>query len=157
MTMNIRIGTTLAIVAILLMMAASFTPRRISSWNSHTPMDEQTTATTVSPAPSAGNSALVVVMMRTQYDVFPAHAGPETERGVEPDVIAEAGLGIREDAGIGVWLSRREALKHERQHEHSGSGDRPRDNGTQDAGLHAEPAWQEEHPLPDHRADDHCG
>jgi hypothetical protein len=74
MTMNIRMGTTLAIVAILLMMAASLTPRRISSWNSQTPTDEQTTATTVSPAPSAGNSALVVVMMRTQYDVFPAHA-----------------------------------------------------------------------------------
>jgi hypothetical protein len=28
----------------------------------------------VSPDPSAGKSALVVVMMTTQYEVFPAHA-----------------------------------------------------------------------------------
>jgi hypothetical protein len=32
------------------------------------------TAATVSPAPSAGNSALAVVMITTQYEVFPAHA-----------------------------------------------------------------------------------
>ena len=32
------------------------------------------TASTVSPLPRAGNSALVVVMISTQYEVLPAHA-----------------------------------------------------------------------------------
>ena len=38
------------------------------------------TAITVSPAPSAGKSALVVVMITTQYDVFPAHADAQNPK-----------------------------------------------------------------------------
>ena len=73
-TMNTRIGTTLAMVTMRLMTAASLTPRIIEEGNSHTPIDDTITANTVSPAPSPGNSALNVAMMSTQYEVLPAHA-----------------------------------------------------------------------------------
>ena len=72
--MKTRIGTILATVAMRLMMAACLTPRLIIQKKSHNPSDDNTTASTVEPSPSAGNSALVVAMMSTQYDVFPAQA-----------------------------------------------------------------------------------
>ena len=56
------------------MTAASLTPRKTRKTNSHTPIDDTITAATVSPAPNAGTTALMVAVISTQYDVLPAHA-----------------------------------------------------------------------------------
>ena len=56
------------------MTAASLTPRITRKANSHTPIADTTTASTVSPAPNAGTTALIVAVMSTQYEVLPAQA-----------------------------------------------------------------------------------
>ena len=56
------------------MTAASLTPRNTRKTNSHTPIADTTTASTVSPAPNPGTSALIVAVMSTQYEVLPAQA-----------------------------------------------------------------------------------
>jgi hypothetical protein len=56
------------------MTAASLTPRMTSKANSHTPIADTTTASTVSPSPKPGTSALSVAVMSTQYEVLPAQA-----------------------------------------------------------------------------------
>ncbi|CAM5513992.1 hypothetical protein SVIOM342S_03966 [Streptomyces violaceorubidus] len=48
------------------MAVASFTPRRISEKNTHSPAEDSTTATAVSPSPSSGQTAPAVDMIRTQ-------------------------------------------------------------------------------------------
>jgi hypothetical protein len=53
------------------MTAASLTPRKTRKTNSHTPIDDTITAATVSPAPNAGTTALMVAAISTQYDVLP--------------------------------------------------------------------------------------
>lgn len=53
-------------MTIRLIAAASFTPRRISRKNPHSPTEETTTAVTVSLSPSAGATAPTVDMMSTQ-------------------------------------------------------------------------------------------
>lgn len=50
-----------------------YAPRNQQVEDPHPTLDTRT-ATTVSPVPRAGNSALVVVMITTQYDTLPAHA-----------------------------------------------------------------------------------
>ena len=42
--------------------------------NSHTPIADTTTASTVSPAPKPGTTALNVAVISTQYEVLPAQA-----------------------------------------------------------------------------------
>lgn len=64
--MKTRIGTTLATVTTRLMAAASFTPRRMSRKNAHSPTEDRTTARSVSPSPSAGAMAPIVDMISTQ-------------------------------------------------------------------------------------------
>ena len=116
------------------------------------------TASTVSPLPRAGNSALVVVMISTQYEVLPAHADAQNPpRRIEADVVAETGLGVGEDAGIQIGLAGGEPLKDERQHEHSRARDGPGDDCAEHTGFHAEAPRQQEHARPDHRSHDHRG
>jgi hypothetical protein len=50
------------------------TPRITRKANSHTQIADTTTASTVSPAPNPGTSALIVAVISTLYEVFPAHA-----------------------------------------------------------------------------------
>ena len=57
---------TLATVTIRLIAAASFTPRRIRTSNAQMPTVDSTTASSVSPSPSAGANAPSVDMISTQ-------------------------------------------------------------------------------------------
>ena len=56
------------------MTAASLTPRNTRKTKSHTPIADTTTASTVSPAPNPGTTALSVAVMSTQDEVLPAQA-----------------------------------------------------------------------------------
>ena len=82
---------------------------------------------------------------------------PVPDRRVESDVVAEPRLGIGEDAGVQIGLAHRQTLKDEGQHQHSGARDGPRDDRAEHTRLGAEPAGQQEHARPDHRADHHRG
>ena len=84
-------------------------------------------------------------------------AGPEADRGVEAGIVAESGLGIDEHTGVELGLADGEVLEHEREHQHPGAGDGPRDQRAQDPGGHPEPGREREHPSPDHPPDDHRG
>ena len=64
--MNTMIGTTLAMVTMRLIAAASLTPRAMRVWNSQMATDDSATARTVSPWPRPGNRAEIVAMMNTQ-------------------------------------------------------------------------------------------
>ncbi len=59
-------GTSLATVTIRLMAVASRTPRRIIQKNAHSPAEDRTTASAVSPSPSSGQTEPTVDMMSTQ-------------------------------------------------------------------------------------------
>jgi hypothetical protein len=61
-------------VTILLIVVASLTPRRIRKANAQTPAVDSTSASNVSPSPSAGTMPPTVDMMSTQYVTLPTHA-----------------------------------------------------------------------------------
>ena len=64
--MNSRIGITFATVTILLMAAACCTPRNTVKWKIQMPIDETTTAASVSPLPKIGKNAPSVDLISTQ-------------------------------------------------------------------------------------------
>jgi hypothetical protein len=65
-TTNTRIGTSLATVTILLIAAASLTPRRIMKWKAHTPTADTATASNVLPSPNPGIATPSVDLINTQ-------------------------------------------------------------------------------------------
>ncbi len=89
--------------------------------------------------------------------VAQAGAGPEAEGGHESEIVAEAGLGISEDAGVEVRLALRQGLKDEGQHQHADAGDGPGDERPEWPGRLAERARQRENSRPDHRPHHHGG
>lgn len=64
--MNIRIGRIFKTVTMRLMTAASRTPRAMSVWNTHTPIEATITASSVSPSPNSGKNAPIVAVTMTQ-------------------------------------------------------------------------------------------
>jgi hypothetical protein len=54
-----------------------------------------------------------------------AAAQPVAHRREQAGIIAEAGPGIRVDAGVELRLQSRQRLEHERQHQHAGTGNGP--------------------------------
>ena len=84
-------------------------------------------------------------------------AGPEPDRRVEAGVVAEAGLGVDEDAGVQLGLADREVLEDEGEHQHPCAGDRPRDQRAEDARRDAEAGRKREDARTDHPTDHHRG
>ena len=119
-TMKTRIGTILATVTMVLMTAACCTPRRIMKWNSQMPTEATTMATTVLPSPNTGKErAERRLDQHPVGDVADAAADPVAEGRQEARIVAEARLGIGEDAGIEVGLALGQRLEHARQHVHA--------------------------------------
>jgi hypothetical protein len=90
-------------------------------------------------------------------DVADARARPVAECGEEAEVLTEARLGVRIDAGIEVRLADGKGLEDEREHQHARTGDHPGDEGSRDSRLLGEATRQREHAGADHRPDDHRG
>ena len=88
-------------------------------------------------------------------DVAEAASEPVTEGREEAHIVAEAGLGIGEDAGIDVGPLRSQRLEDPRQHVHAGAGDGPGDDGAEGTCRDGEAAGKVEDAGPDHRAADH--
>ena len=90
-------------------------------------------------------------------DVADATADPVAEGRQEARIVAEAGLGIGEDAGVEIGLALGKRLEHAGQHVHAGAGDAPGDDRAERAGRVAEGSRQGEDARADHRSDDHGG
>ena len=146
-------------VTIRLMTAASRTPAgdQGSGRARRRPCDSAT-ARTVSPSPKPSKNAPSGGADEHPVEGVAGHrAGPEPDRGVEAGVVAEAGLGVDEHAGVELGLADRQVLEDEGEHQHAGARDRPGDQRAEDPGRDAEPRGQREDPRADHAADDHGG
>ena len=125
--MKTRIGTILAMVTIVLMKAACCTPRRIMKWKSQMPIEATMIARDrVAVAEDREERAERRLDQDPVRDVAEAGADPVAEGRQEAQIVAEAGLGVGEDAGVEIGLALGERLEHARQHLHAAAGDAPR-------------------------------
>ena len=70
-------------------------------------------------------------------DVADAAADPVAEGRQEARIVAEAGLGVGEDAGVEIGLALGQRLEDARQHVHAGAGDHPGDDRAERPGRAA--------------------
>ena len=153
--MKANSGTILAMVAMVFSAAACWTPR--STRQVDAPQQRRTCQHRGwgrAVAEDREEAAQCRLDQHQAGELGEAAGGPVAERRGEAEVVAEAGLGVRVDAGVEVGPPPRQGLEDERQHQHARAGDAPGDDCPDRPAGGAELRRQGEDAGADHRADD---